>query len=118
MLSQIVKVKDKVEYLLVRYPLLRDDDNKLIAKIWYSETDTVTARDFLVSLGSGELCSSEAITRCRRKLQESNPELRGEKYNQRHRGAEDVRENMPVLDFKQSLNQSGNVGQGIIDALK
>jgi hypothetical protein len=38
--------------------------------------------------------SSESITRCRRKLQEEHTYLRGEKWAERHRIQEDVKEEL------------------------
>ena len=100
MLSSIIKVKDKVEYLLTYMPILRDSDPKLIARIWASEsTSTTLKRDFLLDLGNGKLTSSEAITRCRRKLQEHNPDLRGKLYNKRHQNGATVKTHIKFLNF-------------------
>jgi len=92
MLSSILKVKDKVEYLLKLNPLFRDDDNKLIARIWLSETKgNVSGRDFLKDFGNGKYTSPEAIRRARQKLQEQDPTLRGILYSKRHKNATKVK---------------------------
>ena len=85
MLSQLVKIKDKVEYLLTRNPIFRDSDSKLIARIWASEIKTGTdLNTFLRDFGNGKHTSAEAIRRARQKLQEKQPHLRGKLYTTRH----------------------------------
>ena len=99
MLSSIIKVKDKVEYLLDNYPVLRDDDNKLIAKIWWSENKSQNTRDFLIEFGNGNYTSPEAIRRARQKLQEHNPHLRGVLYNKRHKNGATVKTHIKFVNF-------------------
>jgi hypothetical protein len=99
MLGSIVKVKDKVEYLLDNYPVLRDDDNKLIAKIWWSENKSHTTRDFLIGFGNGKYTSPEAIRRARQKLQEHNPHLRGNLYKKRHQNGATVKTHIKFVNF-------------------
>ena len=99
MLSKIVKVKDKVKHLLENYPILRDDDNKLIAKIWWSENNNQTTKDFLINFGNGNHTSPEAIRRARQKLQEHNPHLRGKLYNKRHKNGATVKSGIKFVNF-------------------
>ena len=42
-------------------------------------------------LANHKLPSYESISRCRRKIQEKNPHLRGEKWNERHGRASKIR---------------------------
>ena len=76
------KLYDLIKNLLTDYPELRDSDKKLIWEVW-SKLDFINDDD-----GSydGELItyqnfvdapSTETIRRCRQKIQELNPELRG-----------------------------------------
>jgi|TARA_R110002050_G_scaffold54127_1_gene122693 hypothetical protein len=99
MLSKIKKVKDKVEYLLDNFPLLRDSDNKLIAKIWWEESSSSNTRDFLLNFGNGNHTSPEAIRRARQKLQEHNPHLRGNLYNKRHQNGATVKSHIKFVNF-------------------
>lgn len=99
MLNSIVKVKDKVEYLLENYPILRDDDNKLIAKIWWSESKVNSLEAFLRDFGAKKISSPEAIRRARQKLQEHNPPLRGKLYNKRHSNGATVKSGIKFLNF-------------------
>lgn len=93
-----------VEELLVQYPALRDSDDKLTSTVWFrqlpefSETwDGMRTDEFLRFMYSGKLFSAEAITRCRRKVQEIRPDLRGVKYNERKK---------KVKKYPQELNQN------------
>lgn len=79
-------VKPRVKKLLKFQPHLRDDDNKLIANIWYYDTNNVenmSAMEFLAVFSSGQLTSPESIRRMRQKLQEENIDLQGKNYKAR-----------------------------------
>lgn len=91
------KCKDKVAYLLKEYPECRDDDKKLLAYYqWYALklSDKISKEDFYKRTQFHKIESHESITRARRKWQEEVPELRGKKYNERHRESVDMRENI------------------------
>jgi hypothetical protein len=82
--------KIEVEILLKKHKHLRDDDNKLWANVCFKHCKKLgfkpheqTAMEFLALLSSGSLPSFESISRCRRKLQEQHPQLRGDKYQER-----------------------------------
>jgi len=83
--------KELITKLLTYHPHLRDDDNKLIATIWKRELKTstnITAIAFLQLYADKRLTNAESIRRCRAKIQEVTPELRGSKYNARHESTE------------------------------
>ena len=82
------KTKDKVKYFLDKYPSLKDDDNRLCSNIWLEELNdlNVIAKDnfiFLKLYAENRLTSAPSIKRARAKLQEEEPQYRGEKYNKR-----------------------------------
>ena len=84
-----MKTKQKVEYWLKKHPFLRDNDNRLFANIWNEELKTFgISRDirkhFLILVAQGKLTPAPSIKRARAKLQEENPEYRGEKYKTRN----------------------------------
>ena len=83
----ILKTKDKVLKLLKEHPHLRDDDNKLIANIWFGEIkgQNLTAQSFLEKFANGKLTNPESIRRMRQKLQEEFVNLRGNNWNERHK---------------------------------
>ena len=83
--------KDTVEKWLRKHPHLRDDDARLVANIWRTQTKGIDSKkEFLALLAKGKITPSDSITRSRRKLQELYPELRGKLWNQRQGKQEDV----------------------------
>ncbi len=96
--TSILKIKDRITFYLKEYPHLRDSDEKLIASVWKDElikqgfkTTQMSAYDFLKMYSDGKLTSSESIGRCRRKIQETTPELRGALYVERKNNEESVK---------------------------
>ena len=90
-------IKDKVIELLEANPMYRDDDNKLIARIWFNECESYgcqTHTDLLKLLATGKLTFPESIRRSRQKVQEEMPSLRGLKYKARHEEAEEVKKDL------------------------
>ena len=90
---------DVVKVLLQNNNTMRDDDNLLVTKIWgYTLVDmgykpslhTITF--FLEMYRDGKLPSADIITRARRKVQEECAELRGYKWEERHKEAKNVKE--------------------------
>ena len=93
-MKQLFSVIDEVERFLTKYPVLRDDDEKLMANIWnlhIGNLEDIDGKEVLSMLASHELPSYESISRCRRKLQEECPNLRGEKWYERHKRADNIR---------------------------
>jgi len=84
--------KELIKQLLRDYPHLRDDDNKLIATIWKMELkpSSHTALEFLQLYADKQLTNAESIRRCRAKIQELNPGLRGVKYQGRQQAAKET----------------------------
>jgi len=93
---KINKQKDLIIQLLSQYPHLRDDDNKLIATVWKIElkSNSHTALEFLQMYADKLLTNAESIRRCRAKIQELSPELRGVKYRGRHEAAKQTKEQL------------------------
>lgn len=90
---KLLSVKNIVKRLLERVPQTRDDDNLLMAEVWQEELGGNW--DHFVSKFTNHLLSSpESCIRCRRKLQECNPSLRGANYLKRHKEQEVVKEEL------------------------
>ena len=81
----------------------RDDDNKLYAMIIYNRLDSTHKHEIegeeregalklLSMIYNGKLPNFDTLARFRRKLQEENVELRGQKYDARHKRAENYTE--------------------------
>jgi hypothetical protein len=81
-------VKDKVNYLLLTNPALRDNDMKLIATYYFheigkEEIDTLNAYDLLTKISSSKMTNFETIRRLRMQLQQHDETLRGAEYKNR-----------------------------------
>lgn len=87
-MSRLQKIKTQVEYLLKISPKDRDDDCVLIADIYeryYGIGEDVGFLDVMRNRKAYGVPSFETIGRCRRKVQEENPRLRGSKAKQKER---------------------------------
>jgi len=89
--KQMRKIKNDVRELLVKYPEYRDDDNRLVSAFYYTKYggreafEGISAFQFLKDFAEKRFPLPDNITRVRRKLQEKEPELRGEKWAERHK---------------------------------
>lgn len=110
MRQKMFSVLDEVSKFLTKYPLLRDNDERLMANIWNKYLGNIiyiNAKDILTMLAKGELPSYESISRCRRKLQELHPNLRGEKWEARHKKQKSVKNELKQIhNAKQSLKKA------------
>ena len=89
-MKKIFSVLEEVREFLIKHPVLRDSDERLMANIWakhLGDPSYVNGDDILKMLANKELPSYESISRCRRKIQQSTPHLRGEKWEERHKRA-------------------------------
>ena len=93
-MKKLFSVIDNIEKMLTKYPSLRDDDEKLMANMWslhLGNLEYLNGKDILHMLANHKLPSYESISRCRRKIQEINPNLRGEKWHKRHKRSQKIR---------------------------
>ena len=98
-MKKLFSVVDDVEKFLTKYPPLRDDDERLMANIWMSHIGNLemkNAWDVLHMLAKHKLPSYESVSRCRRKIQQINPELRGEKWTERQKRAKKIRKEIAI----------------------
>jgi len=94
-----IKHRQEVIYeILLATPEARDKDNVLLSELWKAEfyicgwdIGDFSAEQFLRLLVVDDLSKPEGITRCRRKLQELHPELRGKAWKERHKHQEEVK---------------------------
>ena len=92
MKKKIINLLDQVTMLLTKKSHLRDSDRRLICNIWWKAAphpELLMFEDFIALYIKGKIPESDSITRCRRKVQEDNKELRGESWDLRH-GLEDA----------------------------
>ena len=86
-MKKIAKLVDRVTGLLTAKSDLRDNDRRLICNIWWksvSNPELLMFEDFINLYIDGEIPESDSITRCRRKVQEANKDLRGKSWDLRH----------------------------------
>jgi hypothetical protein len=100
-LTRIKTMYDIVKLLLQNNINMRDDDNLLVSKIWgftlvdmdiKPSQNTMTL--FLQMYRDGKLPNADIITRARRKVQEECVDLRGSKWEERHKEAKNVQDNI------------------------
>jgi hypothetical protein len=93
-------IANRVEYILIKWPLTRDSDMVLVAQFWALESkfnEKNTAFEVFELIKDGKLTNFESIRRVRCKLQECYPELRGLKYQERHKRQSSVVSNLNAL---------------------
>lgn len=95
-IKKIKRLELVVEKFLLNNPETRDNDKMLILKVWAFQNPLIRNQefsfiDFATKYLRGEYADGESITRARRKLQENNPNLRGEKWYERHNEAQKVK---------------------------
>ncbi len=98
-MKKIFSVLEEVREFLIKHPVLRDSDERLMANIWakhLGDPSYVNGDDILKMLANKELPSYESISRCRRKIQQSTPHLRGEKWEERHKRAKKIKKEIAV----------------------
>jgi len=99
--KNLKQTKDKVKLLLEKTPHLRDDDFRLIANFYYFESPhnllKISALDFLHDFAEGKHTSPESIRRCRQKLQEDYPELRGKLWEEKQQSGKEMRKEVVNL---------------------
>ena len=91
---KIFNLAIEVQKVLKKHPVLRDNDNRLIANIWFKRIpniDSLNGKALLKMIAKGKLPSFASIVRCRRKIQQDNESLRGELWAERHQIANDIR---------------------------
>lgn len=104
MLSDILSIQDRVKYVLEKDPPCRDNDKRLwlqcMVKFYKLRHVLAGSRNnrqdnvqtFIDWFMHSNVPSMESVRRCRQKLQEKFPELRGETYQHRHKEEKGVRQ--------------------------
>jgi hypothetical protein len=88
-------IKEKVKILLEENPHLRDSDERLIANIWFNESNGVDYKyQFLLLYSQGKLTNAESIRRCRQKIQEECEHLRGTLYFKRQLNQDKIKQEL------------------------
>ena len=103
-MTKISQLEKRVRALLTARPELRDNDQRLVSNVWWQclkfdkiDPDTMPSTKLLLLLSQGKLPNHDSITRARRKLQEVDESLRGEKYNKRQGHQAEVIEDLKTI---------------------
>lgn len=95
-MSKIPKTFNQVKSLIEKFPLLADDDSRLVVNQWINEItsaglniNTMSATDLLTMIKNEELSAFDSISRARRLVEELHPTLRGKSYNDRQKHKQD-----------------------------
>ena len=101
-------ISERVLFWLENKPETRDNDNMLLALIWwddlkkmYGDPNNCGVKKFMAHMKDGHLSSLESCTRSRRKIQSENKyaHLRGKKWKERHtKGVDQAKHD--IKDFK------------------
>ena len=97
---KIKKYEKRVSVILLNKPKARDCDYVLYAFVLLAynvNINILSTKDFLKGLHNKEYPSFEGVGRCRRKLQEKHPELRGNKWDIRHTEQEVVKNDLNLF---------------------
>tara|TARA_Y100000593_G_C4310942_1_gene338317 strand:+ start:2390 stop:2734 length:345 start_codon:yes stop_codon:yes gene_type:complete len=108
-------VEGRVKNVLEKFEQTRDDDMKLFAYIIIdffnfnkSYIESLTANDVIGKIHNGSIPHFTSVLRCRQKLQEKIPELRGDLYDKRKKHAEKVKEE--IKNFEPETGQKNLFG--------
>ena len=82
---KLKKLEDKVRWCLVNYPLTRNNDRYLIGAVYTHFYNVDSREPFRSILLNDKLPSFESIGRARRKIQETDETLRGDKKSEEKR---------------------------------
>lgn len=86
---------ENVKGILETYPVARDNDFVLYYHVLMSvgvSPKGISARELLIGMSMRKFPHFDSITRVRRKLQEEHLHLRGKRWFERHRIAEEVQQ--------------------------
>ena len=88
---ELKKTKDVVLKVMIRHPKTKDCDELLFCRVYQELGTSCTTpfNDIMRMIHNNELPTLESIRRCRQKLQETHPELRGTNYAKRHEKQQD-----------------------------
>ena len=105
-----MELREQVREMLIKYPSTRDDNPRLCCKIWrwqameLGRTDlrNVSFTWFEQKYGEGKISQADSITRQSRLLQETHPELRGERRGNKELQQEVVED---IMTYKSERTQ-------------
>lgn len=94
-----MKIYDKVKLLLTQYPETKDSDKKLFWRMCFDMGLVFDGKISYVNFLSAP--STESVRRCRQKIQELHPELRGSETVQKAR--EEKRKSKSTFIYRETV---------------
>mgnify|MGYP003132751080 CR=1 FL=1 len=98
-------VEGRVRHILTNFHETRDDDMKLFGMIIYdfynmsrNLLESKTGFELMGKIFHSKVPHFTSVLRCRQKLQEQCPDLRGKKYNDRKKHAEKVKQELKAFE--------------------
>ena len=98
---EVKTIKERVRYLLETKTKLREDDGKLIATMWWQDLrkkgvnpHEISAFVLMEMFIANGVTHPESIRRVRANLQKNHIELRGENYDKRKGGQDDIKKDL------------------------
>lgn len=112
-MSKIPLVYNKVKSMLEKHPHLRNSDSRLVASFWHDELKNIVGYadsrlDTLRAYAEGKLTEADVITRARRKAQEHNENLRGDKWYKTHKKQEEIKTELRTIAALETPLKTGN----------
>lgn len=100
-LVRIIKIKPTVERILKEFPDTRDNDRLLLLKVWAEQVPELRNNfsfvDFSKIYLSGKLVDTESVRRSRQKIQEQQPQLKGNFHHKRKESEQEMRTNIKTV---------------------
>ena len=92
-------IQEMVQKSLQNDVRARDNDMRLTALIWHKELGVLRDKcmPLLELMAYNKVTNFESISRCRRKLQELHPDLRGDKYKARHDKQQEMKDDLDIM---------------------
>lgn len=116
-MNEIKKLKDLVLNVLKELPETRDNDNLLVVTIW-KQNNLSNLENFYELYLNGQITSADTILRCRRKLQELIPEVRGENYQLRQAHTGQVKQELKTFMDKKDRSKVRQDIKNTIEKMK
>lgn len=96
---ELKNTKQKVEFLIRKFPKLRDSDQALWIHLIRTEIPwrTMNGEEVLRAISDGQCTNPESVRRVRAKLNEKDPTTRGKSWKKRQEKGEVIREQIRHL---------------------
>jgi hypothetical protein len=122
-MSKIPKTFNQVKALMEKFPVLRDNDSRLVVNQWIDEIKllgfdlgAMKATDLLTIIKDEKLTPFDSISRARRLVEETHIELRGKSWAKRqaHKQDEVKTEIRTIKDLHENYQKKEPTGNDLL----